>query len=463
MAAAVQRTGMPLEPAVRREFEHRLGHDFSTVRIHSDGEATRATAEVGANAYTLGRHIAIREGLYNPSTTEGRRLLTHELTHVAQQAAFRDHQLGGLLVLGANHSSERQARAGDGTATPLITPAVQREPRHGTTDWIEDAYDTGSLNEIEWHNLLDSAKQALARGQAEAATSAYLTLYSDVAQLAQATRVVRTSGEINVVTGNKGTCKDARPGLNFSPLSYNEWGANATTAYVDDRGKFGVTLNARGAPQPEVAIVLCRQAFLHDKEQTLGILRHEMVHAEDYAQTAVETFLSDPKAKSGPLATSSANTELLAYFEGFMTIFHLTHPAPTSADHPAFIELLGALDTGKGPYPWKQAEPSVRTEALSRLQEYYCNVLDQQHREAFDAWVDFKITTARRDQIVSGKYSTGSFLPGSFDDETLKLIGRSGDAEGARLRVTTSQDDFFRSLQGITARKCKGLTPPMRL
>lgn len=127
VAAAVQRTGTPLEPAVRREFEHRLGHDFSAVRIHSDAEATRATAVVGARAYTLGRHIAIREGLYDPSTTEGRRLLSHELTHVVQQAGFRDHQLVGAPVIGADHPSERQAHAGDGAAMPLAAPAVQRD------------------------------------------------------------------------------------------------------------------------------------------------------------------------------------------------------------------------------------------------------------------------------------------------------------------------------------------------
>ena len=128
VTAAVQHTGTQLEPGVRREFEHRLGHDFSAVRIHSDGEATRAAAAVDAGAYTLGRHIVIREGLYDPSTLEGHRLLAHELTHVVQQAAFQDHKLVGAPVLGADHPSERQARAGNGAATLLAAPAVQRAP-----------------------------------------------------------------------------------------------------------------------------------------------------------------------------------------------------------------------------------------------------------------------------------------------------------------------------------------------
>ena len=65
VAAVAQRAGAPLEPAVREEFEYSLGHDFSSVRI-LDPEATRATATLEARAFTLGQHIAIKDGLYEP-------------------------------------------------------------------------------------------------------------------------------------------------------------------------------------------------------------------------------------------------------------------------------------------------------------------------------------------------------------------------------------------------------------
>jgi hypothetical protein len=126
--AAVQGTGTQLEPSVRREFEDNLGHDFSAVRIHSGAVATRAAAAVGASAYTLGRHIVIREGLDDPSTPEGHRLLAHELTHAVQQSAFADHQLAGAPVSGSDHPSERQAQAGAGAPVSLAAPAVQRAP-----------------------------------------------------------------------------------------------------------------------------------------------------------------------------------------------------------------------------------------------------------------------------------------------------------------------------------------------
>ena len=81
----------------------------------------------------------------------------------------------------------------------------------------------------------------------------------------------------------------------------------------------------------------------------------------------------------------SANTELLAYVEGFMTAFHLT-PPPLPPQHALFIDLLGALETTKVD-TWRSADEAVRDEALGRLHEYYCNTLDADHRAAFDAWV----------------------------------------------------------------------------
>lgn len=66
--------------------EPRLGHDFSGVRVHADGQAAASARSLGARAYTVGADIAFGRGEYAPETTEGRRLLAHELTHVVQQS-----------------------------------------------------------------------------------------------------------------------------------------------------------------------------------------------------------------------------------------------------------------------------------------------------------------------------------------------------------------------------------------
>lgn len=78
--------GIPMEPALRRDMEHRFGHDFSHVRVHSSLAAKQSAREVNAKAYTVGHDVVFGEGHYSPGTHEGRRLIAHELTHVVQQS-----------------------------------------------------------------------------------------------------------------------------------------------------------------------------------------------------------------------------------------------------------------------------------------------------------------------------------------------------------------------------------------
>ncbi|MGH9652075.1 MAG: DUF4157 domain-containing protein, partial [Bryobacteraceae bacterium] len=77
--------GRPLDPETRIYMESRFGFDFSKVRIHSDPEAATSAKAVNALAYTVGSDVVFGAGRYVPSTTEGRRLLAHELTHTIQQ------------------------------------------------------------------------------------------------------------------------------------------------------------------------------------------------------------------------------------------------------------------------------------------------------------------------------------------------------------------------------------------
>src|SRR5205085_10672975 len=79
--------GQPL-PATTREFmEPRFGHDFSRVRVHTDGAAANAARAVRARAYTIGQDIVFGSGESTPATTAGQQLLAHALTHVVQQNA----------------------------------------------------------------------------------------------------------------------------------------------------------------------------------------------------------------------------------------------------------------------------------------------------------------------------------------------------------------------------------------
>jgi len=98
---AVKATGAMLPQSEKAYFEDRLGHDFSRVRVHTDEQAAAAAGALGAKAFATGENIVFASGRYEPSTSAGRRLLGHELTHVAQQAR------GGAASTG----SEPRARA----------------------------------------------------------------------------------------------------------------------------------------------------------------------------------------------------------------------------------------------------------------------------------------------------------------------------------------------------------------
>ena len=77
--------GTPLAPSLRSTFEPRFGYDFSDVRTHTSGDASHAATALGARAFTVGDHIFFGAGEYQPTSTQGQRLIAHELTHTIQQ------------------------------------------------------------------------------------------------------------------------------------------------------------------------------------------------------------------------------------------------------------------------------------------------------------------------------------------------------------------------------------------
>jgi outer membrane protein OmpA-like peptidoglycan-associated protein len=79
--------GRTLDPDTRAFFEPRFGVDFSGVRVHDDDRAAQSARDVGAHAYAVSNHVAFAAGRFNPKTSDGRRLLAHELAHTVQQRA----------------------------------------------------------------------------------------------------------------------------------------------------------------------------------------------------------------------------------------------------------------------------------------------------------------------------------------------------------------------------------------
>lgn len=81
--------GNPLDKKIKLEMENSFGADFSSIRIHTDSNAINMCQEMKAQAFTNGIDIYFNKGKYNPDSSEGKKLLAHELTHTVQQGVVK--------------------------------------------------------------------------------------------------------------------------------------------------------------------------------------------------------------------------------------------------------------------------------------------------------------------------------------------------------------------------------------
>lgn len=121
-------TGQPLDHTSLDFMESRLGHDFESVRIHTDSVAAASARALNANAFTVGRDIVFAAGQYDPASTAGRRLLSHELAHVVQQD-------GGPGSNGQASTATIQRQMPNAPKGDTSEPAV---PTDATSDVTED-------------------------------------------------------------------------------------------------------------------------------------------------------------------------------------------------------------------------------------------------------------------------------------------------------------------------------------
>ncbi len=88
VASQIQHTkggGSSMSASTKSFMESRFGKDFSNVNIHTDNNAAQLSTQLSAQAFTVGNDIYFNEGKYQPTSTEGKHLLAHELTHTIQQ------------------------------------------------------------------------------------------------------------------------------------------------------------------------------------------------------------------------------------------------------------------------------------------------------------------------------------------------------------------------------------------
>jgi len=117
--------GRSLDEATLGLMESRFGESFSDVRIHTGPRASETAGAVESRAFTAGEDIVFAEGEFAPETTEGLRLLAHELAHVVQQR----RPLGAIAE---ETEAERDARDAAHEVVGGGTPEVRERAAPGT-------------------------------------------------------------------------------------------------------------------------------------------------------------------------------------------------------------------------------------------------------------------------------------------------------------------------------------------
>lgn len=75
-----------LDPVLRARLEELIGRSLGDIRMYRDAAAHDASVALGARAFTIGRDIFFRQRTYDPTSTEGLRLIAHEVAHTQQAA-----------------------------------------------------------------------------------------------------------------------------------------------------------------------------------------------------------------------------------------------------------------------------------------------------------------------------------------------------------------------------------------
>ena len=77
--------GQELDRNVSERMSPSLGEPIQGVRVHTDPEANVLASSVQATAFTVGNDIFFGEGAYKPGSSDGDRLIAHEVSHTIQQ------------------------------------------------------------------------------------------------------------------------------------------------------------------------------------------------------------------------------------------------------------------------------------------------------------------------------------------------------------------------------------------
>jgi hypothetical protein len=210
------------------------------------------------------------------------------------------------------------------------------------------------------------------------AKQSVIPLYADLATQLGAS-VIRDVDPGNI---NKAlTIDQVRPGLNFVSRGLSK----GRCWYIEDGKPVNKLTVAAKGPLPKVAIGVGPAIFdAANKAFALATLRHEIEHAA-HRQMAVDWMQKWRDADApgdfrmwlgsqqialadrqliGELADGgSANSEVLAHLEGFITAFPLEDHAAVNQERAVYDQLAGLAAK------WASATPEIKQEAVKRIKE----------------------------------------------------------------------------------------------
>jgi hypothetical protein len=272
--------GKPLDTAARAFMELRFGSDFGSVRVHADSQAAESARAISASAYTVGNAIVFGSGQYSPGTSEGRRLLAHELTHVVQQTKLQAPSAasGQPKIQRQNNPSKAPANG----AWDNLPESARKVLQHSFD--TRDPAKCGTPSNVEWmwcgataadsYNHLDSDRQEAFRSVQEALEAA--RLWHLVARVVEvhsgATRGIKglstsTLELLGELDGNPRLCRDTALGgmLHPNETTWREVVAGAEGLHIGSSGKnlMSAHLDASAPVAEREADGRCRYSMPH--------------------------------------------------------------------------------------------------------------------------------------------------------------------------------------------------------
>jgi hypothetical protein len=292
---------MVLPAPLRAPFEQAFAMDFSPVKIHTDSPRAAGSTQALLDHDTI--HFA--PGRFSPDTMSGRKLLAHELAHVAQQ------RRGGAAPGGIDARSERGLREADAdrAASLALAGRPARVTMQASPGLVHrfDSYEHKLLGDAGGRNLRLECGVWLSYGQAVALSGDF---YGSVDALMKAPRdeVVRLLDMIDR-EGAQAVRNQARHGGDprFGQPSGKESAANEEEAqsatswrervhYGMDNSPSGVEGQYRGRETRSYA-TLAKHNSPHFTDENLELWRKEHEVALDLARRAHRAGdHSDPRA-----------------------------------------------------------------------------------------------------------------------------------------------------------------------